>query len=230
MKELQGVLFDWDGVLVDTMPQYASAWREAFASVGITGIPDREWYLREGQPREICIAEVFYRYKGNKIDSGTLAQVSKTKHKLFCERYEPRMFSGVLDLLQLLKAQGIRCAVVTGSRSLVTKQAVTRLIPNLLNGAVFGVPFGLGKPEPEPYLAGLAELRLQPINCMAVENGPLGIRSARAAELRCVALKGPVLDEECLYSAGANAVFNSHAELRSYFADLLTQDQQYSVG
>lgn len=229
MNRLRGALFDWDGVLVDTMPMYLCAWREAFASAGIAGIPDSEWYLREGQQREVCIAEVYRTYVGSEIDRVTLERIGGAKDRIFRESYEPRLFPGALDLLQLLRTRGVRCAVVTGSRSAVTKQAVERLIPNLLDGTVFGDAIRQGKPEPDPYLVGLAQLRLGASECIAVENGPLGIRSARAAGLHCVALRGPILGEDCLRQAGANAVFRSHSDLLAYFTELLATQAQRRV-
>lgn len=223
MALIRGVLFDWDGVLVDTMPFYVNAWQQAFASVGISDIPVREWYLREGQERESCIREVYRKFAGQDINLYTLRKINQIKERVLRDSYDLLycLLPGAMELLYFLKSQAVNIALVTGSSSLRTKEAVKRLFPDIFGAAVFGDHVQRSKPYPDPYLVGLERLGLTASECVVVENGPLGIRSACAAKLCCFALRSPVLEDNILYEAGADKIFDSHIQLVEYFREFL---------
>jgi beta-phosphoglucomutase len=75
-----------------------------------------------------------------------------------------------------------------------------------------------GKPDPEPYQIAAERLNLDPGECLAVENAPLGIRSAKAAGMACVAL-ATTLPPPRLAAAGADLVFDDPQALRRWLLD-----------
>ena len=110
---------------------------------------------------------------------------------------------------------------MTGSaRSVVDESLVPTGIVGLFDAIVTGDEVTNGKPDPEPYRTVAGRLGLSPSECLVIENAPLGIQSARAAGMRCLAL-------ETTLPAGrlpqADRVFSSAGDLRHW---LLSQWQQ----
>ncbi len=118
---------------------------------------------------------------------------------------------GALELLREISFQGIQIILVTGSGQLSLLQRLDKNFPKIFHHDTMVTSFDVrhGKPHPEPYLQGLRKAGVQPWEAIVVENAPLGIRSAVAAQVFTIALNTGPLPDERLLEEGANLLFPS---------------------
>lgn len=211
MGEFKSILFDMDGVIVDSMRLHAECWIAVFKEYGVTlGLEDI--FLREGMSGVGSIIDIF-RSKGHSVpDREEMKRLQEQKLDLF-ERRPVRLFPGIEEILGFLSRKGIVLGLVTGS----LKRSVSHVLPAGVIAHFQSVitvdDIENGKPHPEPYLKGLEQVGFPPEEVLAVENAPLGIRSAKAAGLCCFAI-ATTLSEK--YLENADRVFPSHAEFYSH--------------
>ena len=124
------------------------------------------------------------------------------------------MLPGISELLSYLHERSVPKALVTGSPRDQAELIVQKHFQGLFDVVVSGIDVNRGKPHPEPYSNAISELKIQhPHHCLAIENAPLGVRSARRAGLLVYGvLHNSPVPEEKLTENGAEAVFSSHGE------------------
>jgi beta-phosphoglucomutase len=190
---MKAIIFDMDGLLVDTMPSHFQAMKTALAEIAEIDLDERTFYLLEGMPI-LEMARKLLDLEGHKIQARktslvTLAEkIGMRKKQIFMHmKQNPRPFDGVRELI-LESLRGCLKAVVTGS----SKQELDTILENNFGMNVFTVTVngdefeGKGKPDPASYLAALRRLGVSPSNALIVENAPLGVQAARRAGLRCI--------------------------------------------
>ena len=195
--EVQGLLFDMDGVLVSSTGSVLRSWRAWAAQYGV---PDADKLEIAHGMRAIDIMEQIVpgvdKVHGLRlIEDLEMADVA-----------DLRVLPGVKALLASLPAE--RWAIVTS--------ATRRLLVARLEAAGLPVPARLvsaddverGKPDPEPYRRGAQVLRLAPAECLVVEDAPSGVRAGVAAGCRVLGVEGTHEAEE-LRAAGAHWVVSS---------------------
>jgi len=177
----KSILFDHDGVLVDTEPWYYRAGERALADVGFT--QDREQYLRDMAHGNATWAQA--RAAG--VDEATIDRAREARNAYYQEyvRTEPIEIDGVAEVLDEL-SRHVRMAVVTTAR-----RADFELIHehrDLLRHMDFVLvreDYVQAKPHPEPYLTGLARFGATQEETLVVEDSARGLRSAVAAGIDC---------------------------------------------
>jgi HAD superfamily hydrolase (TIGR01509 family) len=211
----QAVLFDLDGVLIDSMPIHYRAWQQAFGAVGITTVTGHEVYEREGEAYEKTARELYWAHAGSEPAAEIVRRVVDDQQRHYRESFELVVVAGAVALLGRLQRDGVRLALVTGSRLLPQALRARDELIGAFDVVVTGSETLRGKPAPDPYLRGLELLGdVDPDACLVVENAPLGVRAAVAANLACVAvLNSSPLPAERLRRAGAQAVFRTLAEV-----------------
>jgi beta-phosphoglucomutase len=217
ISRFRAVLFDMDGVITDTMPLHLKAWQEAFKPYGIT-VDKMDVYLREGMQSKV-MAQSIAGEKHRGLSQEDLEKIVSEKARLFDRETATgvKVFGGVPETLKMLRNNGIKTALVTGSRSESAKQVLRKSgLEGLFDVIVTGDDTQNGKPSPDPYLAGITKLGVDHINCVVVENAPLGIRSARAAGVDYVIAVTTSLDASHLKDA--DDIMNSLTELEQCLA------------
>jgi mannitol-1-/sugar-/sorbitol-6-phosphatase len=196
-----GLLFDMDGVLVDSTPAVARVWTR--------------WAARHG----FDAAEVVHRAHGRPSIATVREYLPNGDHlaeNKEIERDEITDLDGVvplpgaLELLSALPRQ--RWTIVTScSRRLAEVRLKTSGLPR---PEVFVTSSDIqnGKPAPDPYLKGAEVLGFAPRDCVVVEDAPAGVRSGKAAGARVVALRTTMTEEE-LWDAGADWVVRDCAAI-----------------
>lgn len=206
----RAVIFDMDGVITDTMPCHFRAWRQLFAREGIP-VSHEDVYKREGQKGIDSVREIFTEH-GRPYDQAHALGLLKEKEKLFKKNFKRRFITGSRSYVHRLRAQGFKLALVTGT----SRHEAVHLLPaelfDIFNATVCGCEVQNGKPHPEPYLTALKKMSLRPQDAVAIENAPFGIRSAKAAGLRCLGLETSL---PMVYLHQADAVFGSFKDLAS---------------
>ncbi|MFN2242729.1 MAG: HAD family hydrolase, partial [Anaerolineae bacterium] len=154
------------------------------------------------------------RFLGEACSEQEAQRLANTKRALFREMFNPCFVPGILPLLHDLRGRGYRLGLVTGSaRSVVDESLVPTGVASFFEVIVAGDEVAMGKPDLEPYRTAAARLGIAPAQCLAVENAPLGIESAKAAGMGCVALQ-TTLPAECL--SAADRVFPDVQAMRAW--------------
>ena len=206
---LKAVIFDMDGVITNTMPDHFKAWKTVLAPEGIAAT-QHDIYSREGQRGIQSVAEIFAVYQKS-FTRQKAKVILKRKEELFKKIVRLRFIPGARRFLRDLHRRGFQLALVTGT----SRHELHRILPdslyNLFDIIVTGSDVRNGKPHPEPYLKVIRQLKVLSPRALAIENAPFGIRSAKAAGLRCLALETSLPRE---HLAQADAVFESYREMQ----------------
>src|SRR5467141_620824 len=197
----RGVLFDLDGVLVDSTPAVARVWAGWAREHGFN--PDEVVKNAHGRPSITTIREL-------------LPHADHAAEDREVERREIADVDGVIPLpgaMELLRALPIdRWAIVTScTRPLAGVRIGAAGLPKPKH-LVTATDVRRGKPDPEPYLKGAQTLGVPAAECLVIEDAPAGIRAGKAAGARVLALRTTASDAE-LQQAGADWIVNDCAEL-----------------
>jgi beta-phosphoglucomutase len=182
--DFRAVLFDFDGVIGNTMDDNFRAWRAAFAEQGIE-MKKKEYFLMEGATTR-AVAE-FFLHQGH-CDPSLAEQVVQSKERHYLEHHHFALYEGVEPLIATLKKNTFRLGVVSGANK--KRLSALGIDPFLANFDVIvtGDETPRGKPDPEPFLLAARKLDVFPKDCVVVENAPYGIASAKKAGMYCVAV------------------------------------------
>jgi beta-phosphoglucomutase len=214
-RPARAIVLDMDGVVLDSPPVHLLTWQRVLAPLGIELTAD-DLYPLEGIPTELTARRLTERFRGRACTGNEAQRLADAKRALFRQVFEPALIPGIGQLLHDLDGRGYRLGLVTGSaRSVVDESLLPTGIADLFSAIVTGDQVSRGKPDPEPYRIAAARLGLSPADCLAVENAPLGVRSAGAAGMGCVALQ-TTLPAEQLSAAGADQVFPDARALRAW--------------
>jgi sugar-phosphatase len=193
----RGILFDLDGVLVDSTPAVARVWHGWAKEHGL--VPEEVVRRAHGRPSMTTIREL-------------LPDGDHEKENAEVERREIADVDGVVPLpgaLELLLGlpQEAWTIVTSCTRRLahVRIAAAGLPVPKML---VTSTDVVRGKPDPEPYRKGAEFLGLAPADCLVVEDAPAGIRAGKAAGARVLALRTTSADAE-LQAAGADWIVDN---------------------
>jgi beta-phosphoglucomutase len=213
----QAVILDMDGVVLDSMPKHLHTWQETLVPFGAR-VTAADLYPLEGVPTERTAKLLTEKLLGEPCSDEEAQRLAAKKRALFDE-LEPAPVPGVLPLVYDLQGKGFRLALVTGSaRSVVDGALRPAGVIDLFDVIVTGDQVAHGKPDPEPYRIAAERLNLTPGECLVIENAPLGIRSAKAAGMACVAL-ATTLPPPQLTTAGADLVFVDSQALRHWLME-----------
>lgn len=212
---LKGLVFDVDGVLMDSMPYHADAWVKAFGEVGIH-ITNMDIYEIEGSNHKGVVDIIFHK-AGMEPSSSDYEAFLKKKREYFLQNNRVEPFKDMPTCLQALKGK-YKLAVASGADRTIVNSLMDKFYPGIFEVIVSGEDVTRGKPDPEPYLTAAGKLGLKPAACMVIENAPLGIQSAKKAGIYCVAVPTYLPEEKLI---DADMVFTNHAELITYLYRLL---------
>lgn len=186
---MKGIIFDMDGVLIDSMPFHAEAMRIAIKEETNHDIDKKIIYLLEGMPGTELVKELFNREKIDKnIDDSLAERISKRKKEIFKEIQNSKSIEGARELVNDLRSCGCLKAVVSGS----SKQEIEVILDKTIGSKNFDMIItgdelgGEGKPDPKPFQTALQKMNLKPSEAIVVENSPLGIEAAKQANLRYI--------------------------------------------
>ncbi len=209
-EEAKAILFDMDGVVLDSMPWHVKAWQEAFREFGLE-VPEEALYLHEGAI-EVESSRRIFEEQGVSPTKELFRAVLKRQRELFRQKYWPfvRPFPEIPDLLAELRRQGRRLALVTSSHREILEEILPRELQRLFHFILTGDQVRRRKPHPEPYLLAKERLSAPNNGTLAVENAPAGIRSAKSAGLFCIALMTTLTSQ---HLKEADLVLPSHQEL-----------------
>ena len=204
MQNINTVIFDMDGVIVDGMPYHIKSWKEALSTIDMS-VSDLDIYLMEGMTGRETM-EIFVKKSNISISDETADKVIKLKRKIFNDIFTVTLIKGIKDFLLELRDRQYNLALVTGTRLEVVKKVLQKRLENIFKVIVTGEMVNKGKPNPEPYLRAVDELQAKKENCIVIENAPAGITSAKGAGLTCFAVQTSLSEE---YLQDADKIFQN---------------------
>ncbi len=202
MQNINTVIFDMDGVVVDGMPYHIKSWKEALSTIDIS-VSDLDIYLMEGMTGRETM-EIFIKKSNISISDETADMIIKLKRRIFNDIFTVTLIKGINDFLLELKDRQYNLALVTGTRLDVVKKVLHAGLENFFKVVVTGEMVSKGKPDPEPYQKAVDELKIRKEDCIVIENAPAGITSAKSAGLSCLAVQTSLPEE---YLKDADKVF-----------------------
>ncbi len=183
---IKAVFFDFDGTLIDSMPAHVVAWEQILGEIGIR-LDDLYFQLHEGEKAEDTIARLLEE-NGKHWSEEEQSQLIERKRKLYRSQAPSGLIPEAAELVRELNRRNIACDIVTGSirsnMDAVLSQEELALFRHIYTPA----EYSKGKPAPDPYATAHRMSGLTAVECLAVENAPLGVESAKAAGLRTVAI------------------------------------------
>jgi len=200
----KAIIFDMDGVIVDSMPYHLLAWHEALRPLGVR-VSCFDVYAREGERWDKSLKD-FLRQAKIEPTKAVLKKIFLRRKKIFRKYFKRFIFKGTEEFLHCLKKKGYLLGLVTGTPAVEVNRILPKKIKNLFDCVVAGDMVKNGKPHPEPYLKAAKDLSLTPRECVVVENAPLGIKSAKRAGMFCVAITTSLPRE---YLKAADIVVNA---------------------
>lgn len=209
-RVLRGLIFDFDGLIVDTETARYHAWKEVIESHGVE-LPLSVWQQNIGLPSEAFNPLEYLKLKAQgPID---LNEVRKRKNKAFWSRMEGETLRpGIKDYLEQGRGRGLKMAICSSSPRRWIEQNLPKWgIDGQFDTVVTGSDVERIKPDPELYLKALEWLRLGAESCIAFEDSPKGVESAKAAGIFCVAIPNSITLETDL--AGADVKVHSLMKL-----------------
>lgn len=211
----KAALFDMDGVLYDSMPNHAYSWHTSMASFGIE-MSEADAYAYEGMRGVETIKKIVKEQRGVEITDEESQRMYDEKSRIFSTRPTALMMEGVKELQEKMKACGLKIVVVTGSGQVSLLEKLEHDFKGLIEPGMIVSSFDVkrGKPNPEPYLKGLAKAGVKPWEAIVVENAPLGVRAAQAARIFTVAVNTGPLPNKMLADEGADLIFNKMTDFR----------------
>lgn len=205
----EAVLFDMDGVLYDSMPLHARAWKAMCDEYGIEAQAD-EFFAHEGRTGAATIDILIRRQWNRPATDDEARDLYAVKSRNFKASGEPPLMPGA-DKATSTAARHAVCVLVTGSGQKSILERLERDYPGVFpeQRRITSADTVHGKPDPEPYLKGMQRAGAAAHRCIAIDNAPLGVESASRAGAFTIGVRTGPLDPGMLEAAGADIEINS---------------------
>jgi HAD superfamily hydrolase (TIGR01549 family) len=203
-QQLKGVLFDWDGTLIDSYDADTAAYLAMFKEMGIGwGLEDLEknyspnWY-------QVYRAAKLPRKLWNDADRAWRAHYAK---------HRPRLISGVRRVLARVGGKHSLGLVTSGDRDRVLRQLRQFRLTRVFSARVCSGDTLRKKPHPEPLKLALRQMKLESASCVYVGDSPQDVEMARSAGVLAIGVLGPFPTERRLRAARPEFLIRSLEEL-----------------
>jgi len=211
MYNIKAVLFDLDGVLVDTAKYHYLAWNRLAQELNITfSLEDNERLKGVSRMKSL---EIILEIGNITIDSNTKLELAQKKNSWYVEyisKLTPDdILPGVIDFIKNLKTNGIKIALGSASKN-------SMLILDMLNLTSYfdciidGTKVSKAKPDPEVFLKGALELNVLPSECVVFEDAEAGVEAALNAGMYCIGIgsKDILKKAHLVFSGFSNIIFD----------------------
>jgi beta-phosphoglucomutase len=194
----KAILFDLDGVIVDTLHYHYLAWDKMFSELG-GSVSEHSVLLHEGRAsREIL--PLLLQEAGVSLATDLHHDFIERKRAYYRSIVRIGYYPKAFDVIDTLRTRGYKTALVTAT---ALRNMENTLSPDQrahFDFIITGDEVPRAKPYPDPYLIAARQLGIDPGACVVVENAPLGIESAKNAGMFCIAIE-TTLSKEYLQHA-----------------------------
>jgi len=185
-KNLKLVLFDMDGVIIDSEPLWSEAERQLLTRRNLTYSEELKPLLMGLDSRE-AVRILRKRYDLDEPVDDLVDERNQLVSELI--QKHGQTIPHAVDLIRQAREAGLKTALASSSPYSLVELVVDKLkIGPLLDLVLSGDEVSRGKPAPDIYLAAAKTLGVAPECCLVIEDAPNGVRAAKAAGMRCVAI------------------------------------------
>lgn len=206
---VRACVFDMDGVLIDTEPVWRRVERDVFARVGVN--------LTEEQLRETWglriedLVEHWYRARGWKDVRPRAVQHEIVREMADYVREHGVPLPGAVEAVRMAHESSLHVGIASSSSRPIIDAVVQRLgIAAMVDTTCTADEETLGKPDPAVYLTAAQRLGVEPLECVAIEDSPFGVVSAKRAGMICIAVRTDAVDPAAI--ADADVIIDSLVE------------------
>jgi len=214
-KNFEAVIFDMDGVLVNSEPFYVEMEKKNFNMLGLD-ISDEEHQTYQGTASDYMWKTIIQKHHLDK----PLEELVKMTNSLVTPFFQSLPYidpmPGVKELIEFLHTRGVPFALASSSYPDVIQIILEKTgLKPFFNVIVDSLMAGKSKPEPDIFLLAAIQLGVNPENCLVIEDSANGIEAARRAGMFCVAFNGPGAEFQDQSKAGR--IISDFEEVRSLF-------------
>lgn len=192
---VSGIIFDMDGVLIDSERQSNEGWLWAAKQLGVE-MP--MWLIDsfKGAPANLC-CKFFDDYYNGSIDYWKAKQL-RTQHVYKIRETEGiPVKKGVKEIFEYIRDNGLKCAVATSTRRESAEKTLHTIgVWDYLDAVVYGDEVEHGKPEPDIFLCAAKAINVEPSEAIVVEDSINGIKAGFAAGMRVVHIPDTIAIDE----------------------------------
>lgn len=182
---IRAVIFDMDGVIIDTEKHYYAAWQQAAQEAGFEFTGEHALMLRSCDPK--LAAAQMQKIFGMEFDYYAIRERRREIVKERLEKDGLEKKAGIDEILAIIREKGMKSAVATATPIDRAREHLTQIgIYELFDQVVSAKQVAHGKPAPDVYLYACEQIGIKPEECIAVEDSPNGIKSAYAAGCKTV--------------------------------------------
>ena len=210
---MKAVIFDKDGVLIETFYLYYKAYRKVLSEIGIK-ITKNDIAKRYGIKGPEIIRQIMNE-RGKNITDKQTKQLADKKDKLYYEMAEKKLklLPGVKELLTYLKNKNYKIGIASSaSKGIIEQLLRVTKIKKYIDANVSGLEVRLSKPNPEIFLECAKRLKVKPEECIVFEDSVFGIEAAKRAGMKCVAVATGQTSREELQKMKPDWVLNTLEE------------------
>ena len=192
MRKLRAVIFDMDGVLVDTEPIHSEIEKKLFWQLGV--VIDKAVHLNYmGASNEFMYTDLKSRFNLQ----ASVEELIRIDEAFRCDYFKNLevipLKEGVINLLGEIKSEGLKLAVATSSSPAMAEIILNRCdIASWFDAIITTHEAGNSKPAPDVYLLAAERLGVSPANCIVFEDSSNGLLAAQSAGMVCVAIQSDV--------------------------------------
>jgi HAD superfamily hydrolase (TIGR01509 family) len=201
---LGGVIFDWDGVVINSAPLHEKSW-ELLAEELKLPLPKDHFYRGFGKRNDVIIPEIL-QWTQNKVDIENWGMRKEEIYRELGTTQGIPILKGICEFLDSLKLKNIPCAIGTSTEKKNLNLAFEQLnISHFFSGAACAEDVMHGKPNPEVFIKAAHIIKKTPSSCVVLEDSTHGILAAKACGMKALGLSTTRKKEE-LIKSGADYV------------------------
>jgi HAD superfamily hydrolase (TIGR01509 family) len=183
------VIFDMDGVLIDSEPIHVQIEKNLFLRLGIE-VSDAVHRSYMGASNEFMYSDLRSRFKLSETIKQLIERDELYRSDYFKGLDSIALNKGIIHLINDIKAAGLKMAVATSSSAKIADILLNKCgIVSLFDAIVTTEEAGKSKPSPEVYLLAAQRLGVSPCDCIVFEDSPNGLKAAQSAGMFCVVIQ-----------------------------------------
>jgi len=186
---IKAVIFDMDGVIVDSSHIHIEAEKQTMLKYGIR-ISCKELQKYTGMTAKFMFTDLIKKYKLNTTFEKIFNEKEKILFRLLEEGTRPT--KGVVELIKKLKEENIKLGIASSAHKRLIRYVLEELkITHRFDSIVSSEDITHSKPNPEIFLKSANELSVSPTDCLVIEDAELGVEAAKNAGMKCVGYRNP---------------------------------------
>lgn len=214
MKDFKAILFDMDGVLVDSEPYHIEIEKRMFKKMGLD-ISDEEHAGYMGAATDVMWKQIIEKHHLNLDLNEMTRMTNQSGIPFFAELEKLEPIPGIVEMLEQLKIREIPMAVASSSdpgtiKLILEKSGLNKYFSHAVSSGIVGK----SKPAPDVFIHAAKLLGVKPADCLVIEDSKNGIKAAKAAGMFCIAYSGAASESQD--QSKADVILDDFAKLADF--------------